>query len=73
LIGVQNERTKLTATWLNGASVALYAVGGLAPLTSSIYNEKAPTALIAAGASICIMAAIALHWIARQTLKGLKP
>jgi hypothetical protein len=37
---IRNERTKLTATWLNGLSVALYAFGGLAPLASSIHNAR---------------------------------
>jgi hypothetical protein len=70
---VRNEQKKLTATWLNGLSVALWAVGGLAPLASSIYNANGPSALIVIGAAICVMAATALHLYARQTLKGLKP
>jgi hypothetical protein len=28
---VHNERTKLTATWLNGVSLALFAAGGFGP------------------------------------------
>ncbi|PIO42573.1 amino acid transporter [Phyllobacterium zundukense] len=70
---VFNEQKKLTATWLNGLSVALWAVGGLAPLASSIYNANGPSALIAIGAAICIMVATALHLYARRTLRGLKP
>ncbi|UXN63374.1 MULTISPECIES: amino acid transporter [Phyllobacterium] len=70
---VHNERTKLTAAWFNGASVALYAVGGLAPMASSIYNSGGPNLLIAGGTVICILAATALHLFARRILKGLKP
>ncbi|PSH70994.1 amino acid transporter [Phyllobacterium brassicacearum] len=70
---VYNEQKKLTATWLNGLSVASYAVGGLAPLASSIYNASGPSVLIALGTVICIMFATALHLHARRTLKGLKP
>jgi len=31
---IHNERTKLTATYLNGAATAVLAVGALAPLFS---------------------------------------
>jgi len=31
---VRNEQNKLTATYLNGIAVALFAVGGFAPLAS---------------------------------------
>lgn len=72
-ITIHNERTKLTATWLNGISIAMYAVGGLAPLSSSIYNTGGPGILVAIGTLICFSAATALHLLARRTLKGLKP
>ncbi|GJE16047.1 amino acid transporter [Methylobacterium marchantiae] len=29
---VANERSKLTATYVNGLAIALFAVGGLAPM-----------------------------------------
>jgi Na+/melibiose symporter-like transporter len=72
LTTIRNERTKLTATWLNGLSVALYAVGGLAPLASSVYNADGPSLLIAVGTTVCIMAATALHLFARRYLRGMK-
>jgi hypothetical protein len=73
LTTVYNEQKKLTATWLNGLSVALYAVGGLGPLASSVYNADGPSSLVAIGTVICIMAATVLHLYSRRTLKGLKP
>lgn len=72
-ITIHNERTKLTATWLNGISIAMYAVGGLTPMFSSIYNSGGPGILVAIGTVICFFAATALHLLARRTLKGLKP
>ncbi|MDO9417330.1 amino acid transporter [Pararhizobium sp.] len=70
---IHNERTKLSATWLNGISVAMYAVGGFAPLSSSIYSNHGPGIVTAAGTLVCFLAATALHFLARKTLKGLKP
>jgi len=35
---VHNERIKLSATWLNGLSIAIFAVGGLAPLLTRFYD-----------------------------------
>lgn len=70
---IHNERTKLTATWLNGISIAMYAVGGLTPMFSSIYNSGGPGLLIVLGTMICFFAATALHLLARRTLKGMKP
>jgi hypothetical protein len=34
---VHNERTKLTATYINGLAIAVFAVGGLAPILSNLY------------------------------------
>jgi hypothetical protein len=31
---IHNERVKLGATWLNGLSIAVFAVGGFAPVIS---------------------------------------
>jgi hypothetical protein len=31
---VGNERTKLTATYVNGVAIAIFAIGGFAPLIS---------------------------------------
>jgi Na+-driven multidrug efflux pump len=43
---VHNERTKLTATYLNGVAIAVIAVGGLAPIFSAFYNGQSVSLLL---------------------------
>jgi hypothetical protein len=66
---VHNERTKLTATYLNGVAIAVIAVGGLAPIFSAFYNVSL---LLPIGASICFALSLALHYWAKRALKGIK-
>ena len=71
---VHNERTKLTATYLNGLAIALFAVGGLAPIFSHAFGaEPRPLWTLAAAAAICLVGSAALHLWARRILKGLIP
>ena len=71
---VHNERTKLTATYLNGLAIALFAVGGLAPIFSRAFGEGArPLWTLATAAVICLVGSAALHLWARRILKGLIP
>lgn len=68
---IDNEQTKLTATFANGCAVALIAIGTLAPwLTGAPRGD----AVSLAGQSLaCLSAAIALHLGARRFLRRLKP
>lgn len=70
---VRNERTKITATYLNGLAVGVLAIGGLAPLINAANTQTAVTFPIVISASICIFVSIALHLFARRVLKGLQP
>ena len=71
---VKNERLKLTATFLNGLAIAMFAVGGLAPVTQAMRSmsllpgEWWRTALVGC---VCIVFAGVLHWTARAVLGGL--
>jgi hypothetical protein len=38
---VQNEQVKLTATYLNGLAIAIFAVGGLAPVVGVVSGDGA--------------------------------
>jgi len=67
----RNEQTKLSATYLNGVAIALFAVGGLAPsvsLVSGGTQQVWPIAVLVLG---CIGISICLHWVARWILKEL--
>jgi len=71
---VRNERLKLFATYLNGLGIALFAVGGLAPLFSVLYGTvpAASLALVSVISVICMFASVALHWVGSLTLKRLQ-
>lgn len=72
---VQDERTKLTATFLNGVSVAMVAAGGVAPLVAVSYGL--PSAVHGPAVAVIGLGWIAgggaLHFIARWLLRGLTP
>ena len=71
-LSIHNERVKLTATWLNGLAVAVFAVGGLAPIFSALGRDASVSPFVALGSVICIGASPALHSWARRTLKDLR-
>jgi len=69
---VENERTKLTATYANGIAIAVFAIGTFAPSVASLSSPEGflpETGLAATG---CIAASAALHLMARRILKGLR-
>ncbi len=72
---VENEQVKLTATYLNGLAIAIFAVGGLAPLVSIVSGTAHPSALlpIAALTTVCVLLSGALHLIAKRHLRQLQP
>lgn len=51
---VSNERLKLLATFMNGIAIAVFAVGGLAPLFSGLYGSLGITRLLLLMSSICL-------------------
>jgi len=58
---IYNERIKLFATFLNSVGVAILAVGGLAPLITSLNGQTGPTLFISFMSAVCFLTAIALH------------
>jgi hypothetical protein len=72
---IHNELAKLSATYVNGLAIAVFAVGGLAPIFTNLYatNPTAASAWIIAGISgVCFAASLSLHLIARKFLKEMK-
>jgi len=72
---IENERTKLLANALDRASTACVTVGVLAPIAAFIYGLSGTRPDVSAlifGGSIWILSAVALHWMARLALRGLK-
>jgi VIT1/CCC1 family predicted Fe2+/Mn2+ transporter len=69
---VRNERTKLTASWLNAISAASIAVGGFAQLAPLFSGSSAPSWLVAVLGFGWILLGFVLHWLARHVLGGLE-
>jgi hypothetical protein len=74
---VRNERTKLTATYLNTAAGGLFTAGVVAPLVAAVFGLGTGPHLSALtlvlGIAIFLAASGSLHLAARTVLKGLKP
>lgn len=70
---IHNERIKLLATFVNGLGIAVFAVGGLAPLFSALYGDSGPTAFLALMSVVCVIVSVSLHYVASSVLKRLKP
>ena len=75
---VHNERTKLTAAYLNTAAGGLFGAGVVAPIAAAVFGVTGPvghlpTLTLGLGALIFLCASLALHAAARYVLKGLKP
>ncbi len=71
---IRNERLKLFATYLNGLGIAVFAVGGLAPVLSML-NGTLPassTVIVAIVGTICFLVSAALHYAGSLVVKGLR-
>jgi hypothetical protein len=72
---VRNEQAKLTATYVNGLAIAVFAVGGLAPLFSVLYSDRPapiPFWSLIGISLVCFAASGGLHYAARRFLKGMR-
>lgn len=70
---IRNEQTKLTANFLNGMAIALFAVGGLAPTISALNANGGPSWFTVFVSLVCFLAAGGLHYLGRLVLRGLQP
>ena len=73
---VGNERAKLTATYVNGLAIAVFAVGGLAPLFSFVYAASPgalPAWAVLSNSLVCWIVSAGLHYAARHFLGTITP
>ncbi|WP_136686181.1 amino acid transporter [Falsirhodobacter xinxiangensis] len=70
---IHNEQTKLTATFVNGLAIAVFAVGGVTQAIKALTDPATVNARSIAVTAICFSLAIALHWMARWILGKMKP
>lgn len=72
---VHNERTKLTASWLNTLATATVAAGVFAPLAALIYgvSQTPPSSLPFAALTVaCFVFGAFLHFLGRLVLGRLR-
>lgn len=69
---IHNERIKLLATFVNGTGIAVFAVGGLAPVFSGLFDSQSPTGFLTLVSIVCFLVAGALHYAASTILKRLR-
>jgi|HubBroStandDraft_4_1064222.scaffolds.fasta_scaffold726110_2 hypothetical protein len=73
---IQNERVKLTATWLNTLAAAAIVTGVLAPIAAIIFGLPASGTLSAKSLLFVMLAwllfGITLHWVARYVIGRLR-
>ncbi|MBO0662755.1 hypothetical protein [Jiella flava] len=67
---------KLRANWLNGLSVATFAVGTLASTSRALFEPRLQTSDVLTSSSvalICLFIAWRIHLLAYNALKSLDP
>lgn len=70
---VRNEQAKLTATYLNGLAIAIFAVGALAPLVAYISGSiPVGAGAVSALTLSCAATSLILHLLARRSLQALR-
>jgi hypothetical protein len=72
---VHNERTKLTATWLNTLATALVAAGTFGPFAAQLYGlstSAVDRVLLSGLAGICFVGGLILHLGGRLFLGRLR-
>lgn len=67
---IANERTKLTANWLNALATAIIAAGAFAPMAVSIYGVS--WLLLSLLSATCFAFGVFLHVLSRLALRRLR-
>ena len=74
---IDNERTKLTANWLNALAAGVVVTGVVAPAVGVIYGVPGPSGagylILAISSVVWLAMGTAPHFLARKLLKGLRP
>lgn len=66
---IRNEQTKLTATFLNGIAIAMFAVGNLAPSIGLAAGSVPASPLVVFLMGYCLGTCLILHLTARRILR----
>ncbi|WP_306118332.1 MULTISPECIES: amino acid transporter [unclassified Roseitalea] len=69
---IHNERIKLLAGYLNGLAIAVIAVGGLAPIISSLYGSAQASGFLIFVSVFSLLVSSTLHYVGSMILKRLR-
>jgi dipeptide/tripeptide permease len=73
---VHNERTKLTATWLNALAAATVVTGVIAPLVAIVFgiptSGKVSSVVFILATFVWLVLGVILHMLARRILGRLR-
>lgn len=73
---IHNERTKLTANWLNAMASGVIITGVVAPLIAVLFRISSfdfSPALIVMSSAVWLSVGVALHLLGRRTLRRMTP
>lgn len=59
---ISNERLKLTCTWINGLSLAIFAAGVVLPLVNLVIgNSQSDVGPVAILSGVCLILTVSIH------------
>jgi ABC-type Na+ efflux pump permease subunit len=71
---IENESTKLSANYVNGVAIAIFAIGFFAPMLSFLREGWGAQNIFSNLLSVvCLLGSVTLHFVGRKVLKRLKP
>ncbi|WP_156418418.1 hypothetical protein [Aureimonas sp. D3] len=71
---IANERTKLTANWLNAMASGIIVTGAIAPAIAAVLGVTSVAGwIIALSSCVWLFSGLALHFVARRILGRLEP
>lgn len=66
---IDNERLKLTCTWINGLSLAIFAAGVVLPVVNLIVGiSHSNIGSVAMVSGICLIVTVGIHLYAKRLL-----
>ena len=69
---IHNERIKLLATFINGIAIAVFALGGLAPISSALYGTSSFQTPILINSAVCLVTAFGVHYVGSMVLTRMR-
>lgn len=66
---ISNEKLKLTCTWINGLSLAIFAAGVVLPVVNlAIGSLQSDIGAVAILSGVCLILTVSIHWSGNRLL-----